>query len=169
MIGDGKNAVFLKIHISSNMQSWCFVIFVQGFIQGVIRPSCRAYNQSDRPWQSQYGNNLIIDRWECPCGCLPVSDKTSKKGLAGRKVGCERACSLTQSTVFWSVHRRLQLLSSPSVSMWQLDKQPVAWGGKILSCDVEETLNSFHRVVLRKLKPRSETGCHPLYHHCELY
>lgn len=57
-------------------------------------------------WRSLFENNLIIDHWEGPYGCVAVSDKTSKK-WNGREEGGQRA---------WPSRGLSEFLSFPSDS-----------------------------------------------------
>lgn len=133
---------FLNVTSLSKVQLLTFCDFCGGFPQpGAI---CAVsfflavmYIIVCRGWQSQYDNNLITDQWEGPRGCRAVSDRACKKRLAGRWAVRETEVWLS---LLGSRRALAGRLSSPSVSMWQLDKQPVMWEGKHLPCDVGETV-----------------------------
>lgn len=67
-----------------------FLTFFVGFLcwYEILELSC--ITSLWQAWRSLFENNLIIDHWEGLYGCVAVSDKTSKKGITGRKAASGR-------------------------------------------------------------------------------
>lgn len=81
---------------------WTFLIGFLWWYQ-ILELSCITLPW--QAWRSLFENNLIIDHWEGPYGCVAVSDKTSKKGITGRKAASGRVWPSRVLSEFLSVPR----------------------------------------------------------------
>lgn len=118
---------FLSFHLIVFYTFFLVWTFLIGFLwwYQILELSCITLPW--QAWRSLFENNLIIDHWEGPYGCVAVSDKTSKKRITVGESGLH-GCSQS-------------FFQFPE---WQLDRQAFVWGG-------QRDIGILHDVVLCKV------------------